>query len=194
MATPLNPIPYARRRVRRDESQTNDDDGRLRAQRGAAGRQQDAPRALPQGRATCSATEEDFGRTRTRLQQAGPLQHRLARRQLQRRGAGARRRSTVPAEDGRLMGAVQAGGLTPGRRAVRAGRGLLLGALLRRERRARSRTPGTARARGSSTSRTRRTRSRSRTGGLTTRSSGRRTSAAATSTPPITCAASTCCG
>ena len=183
-----DPVRGRRLREERDRGRRR----RLRAQRGAAGRREraDVPIAAA---STCSRPRRTSPIAELGCKRAGPLQHRLARGQLQRRGLAVDAQAQVPAQDGRLVGAVQAGGLAPDRRPVRAGRRLLLGALLRRATGARSPTPGTARARGSWTSRTRRSRSRSPTGGRTTRSSGRRTSGRATSTPRTTCAASTCC-
>ena len=129
-ATPLNPIPYAGGGFA--ESETNDDDGGFEhnAER-PVGR--NAPRAYRSGKYLL-ATEEDFADpSSAAASRATSTSPRSTAATTARRGA--RRPAQVPAEDGRLVGAVPAGGLAPGRRAVRAGLRVLLGALLRRERR-----------------------------------------------------------
>ena len=186
-ATPLNPIPYGGGGFEKREVADADGGFEHNAERPVGA---NAPSAYRSGKYLL-ATEEDFFDPELGCKDRGPLHHRLARGQLQRRGLAFDAQAQVPAQDGRLVGAVQAGGLTPERRPYAPG-AEFCSAHYFDVAGAPSPTRGTARARGSWTSRTRGSRGRSRTGGRTTRSSGRRTSGRATSTPRTTCAASTC--
>ena len=125
--------PVRGRRVRRERDQRRR--RWLRAQRGAAGRPQRAARPTATA-TTCWPPRRTSVRPRS---SAAAKQGHFNIASLEGSYDGeawrSTRRAQVPAAGRSARGARTAGGLTPGRRAVRAGRRLLLRALLRRRRR-----------------------------------------------------------
>ena len=187
-ATPLDPVPYAGGGL--PESGHGRRGGRIRAQRRAPDRQERTARGRPlQARGAPAGHRGGLLGCPVGLQRAGHVQHRVTEGLLQRRGVAFDSGQAVPAGGRRHLEPVPEGGLaqagrTSCRERTSARRTTSTSTA------ASSPTPGTARVRGSWTSRTRRTRARSPTGGPRTPSSGPPTCTTATSTPPITCAAS----